>query len=903
MRLTLSIMKFTVPILHTAVLGAALLVSAPPAVAQLEPPSTGGIVALQQELRMLGHNKRVLMIGAHPDDEDTELLTLLVRGMGAEAAYLSLNRGEGGQNLIGPELGEALGLIRTEELLAARKLDGARQFFTRAYDFGYSKSLEETWRFWPRDSVLKDVVRIVREFRPQIIVSIFSGTPSDGHGQHQAAGWVAREVFKIAEDSTRFPGLGGPWRPLKLYRSTRFDSTATTLALNGGVLDEAVGQSYRQIAMRGRSLHRSQDMGQLQRIGPSQVRLQLIEDRTGDNGSQLWSGIDTTLSGPRHSRTGPGTTGPDKALVFPLDSLRVAGFGDRQKLDDLLVGFSRELSDRAPRRCGGDNCVGPIGAEWENQYSHTNAARAIVSGVVIDVVTDDERVVPGQTLRMTASVWNASDRTYRLSGGFRIDFAAPEYRWDTIDPDSLRYSRPGEVDTFSLSFQIPENTRYSQPYFLRQARSGAMYHWPIERNGNGSGSDSIQIGKGVPFEQPDLEFSLSLYDSAGGIENRIILEREVTFRVNDQAYGERRRSVLIVPRVDVKLDPPTELWSTAPGSHDFAVTLTHGAKDSTRGSVTLEVPVNWPAPEAQPFDFNREDERETYRFTLRPPANLHPGKYEIRAVATDDKGRRYDQGVFTVDYPHIRPRSWTQASTATVNVAPLELARLKRIGYIRGASDRVPEALESVGLPIEMLDHTVLERANLAAYDAIVVGSRAYETVPALVENNARLLAYARNGGLVIVQYQQQMFFNGRFAPFELKVGGEQIVLDPGGGTRTGPQIGHDRVADETAPVRIIDPSSALVNRPNRIGPSDWEGWVQERGLYFARSWDEAYKPVLEMADPGEAPLRGGLLVAKYGRGTYVYTGISFFRELPAGVPGAFRLFANLLALGESAVP
>ncbi|HJR17695.1 MAG TPA: PIG-L family deacetylase, partial [Gemmatimonadales bacterium] len=265
-----------------------------PAWAQLEPPSTGGTVALDQELRMLGHYKRVLMIGAHPDDEDTELLTVLVRGMGAEAAYLSLNRGEGGQNLIGPELGEALGLIRTEELLAARRLDGARQYFTRAYDFGYSKTLQETWQHWPRDTVLKDVVRIVRRFRPQIIVSVFSGTPRDGHGQHQAAGWAAHEAFRIAGDSSRFRELLKEegliaWSPLKLYRSTRFDTAATTLTLNGGILDPAVGKSYHQIAMAGRSLHRSQDMGQLQRIGPSKVRLALVEDR-GSGGAGLFGG-------------------------------------------------------------------------------------------------------------------------------------------------------------------------------------------------------------------------------------------------------------------------------------------------------------------------------------------------------------------------------------------------------------------------------------------------------------------------------------------------------------------------------------------------------------------------------------------------------------------------------------
>jgi LmbE family N-acetylglucosaminyl deacetylase len=231
------------------------------AVAQLEPPGTGGVVALDHELRMLGHYRRVLMIGAHPDDEDTELLTVLVRGMGAEAAYLSLNRGEGGQNLIGPELGEALGLIRTEELLAARRLDGARQYFTRAYDFGYSKSMEETWEHWPQDSILKDVVRIVRRFRPQIIVSVFSGTPRDGHGQHQAAGWAAMEAFVAAGDTARFPELAReeglrPWTPLKLYRSTRFDSTATTVTLDGGALDRGVGKSYHQIAMERRSMER-----------------------------------------------------------------------------------------------------------------------------------------------------------------------------------------------------------------------------------------------------------------------------------------------------------------------------------------------------------------------------------------------------------------------------------------------------------------------------------------------------------------------------------------------------------------------------------------------------------------------------------------------------------------------
>jgi LmbE family N-acetylglucosaminyl deacetylase len=294
--------------LRAAVLFLAAQALYQPLVAQLQPPSTGGLPALEQQLRLLGQYKRVLLIGAHPDDEDTELLTVLVRGMGAGAAYLSLNRGEGGQNLIGEELGEELGLLRSEELLAARQLDGAQQFFTRAYDFGFSKSLDDTWDHWPKDSVLKDVVRIVRRFRPQVIVSIFSGTPRDGHGQHQAAGWAASEVFEIAGDSTRFPELlteegFAPWTPLKLYRSARFDTAATTITLQGGTLDPAVGQSFHQIAMRGRSLHRSQDMGQLQHIGPSVIRLALIKDRTGKGTSGIFEGIDTTLAGTPDAAT------------------------------------------------------------------------------------------------------------------------------------------------------------------------------------------------------------------------------------------------------------------------------------------------------------------------------------------------------------------------------------------------------------------------------------------------------------------------------------------------------------------------------------------------------------------------------------------------------------------------
>jgi LmbE family N-acetylglucosaminyl deacetylase len=871
---------------------------------------------------MLGHYKRVLMIGAHPDDEDTELLTILVRGMGAEAAYLSLNRGEGGQNLIGAELGEALGLIRTEELLAARRLDGARQYFTRAYDFGYSKTIDETWQHWPRDTILKDVVRIVRRFRPQIIVSIFSGTPRDGHGQHQAAGWSALEVFRAAGDSTRFRELFReegllPWSPLKLYRSARFDSVATTLTLNGGVLDPAVGKSFHQIAMAGRSLHRSQDMGQLQRIGPSKVRLALIEDRTGtanDPAGGLFSGIDTSMAatplGERRSasaatliRAGTPAAGL-VAYMARIDSV-VAARGSLSRQRSLLARAASDL-ERAvaepPRTGAGGGVYYTRGIELEDQLAHLNAAAWHLGRVVFDAVLDDDRVVAGQTLRWTLSTWNAADEPRRAD--MRAVECIPLGECQGPEPDSMPLTvPPGQVGTVTAAYEVLDQPP-STPYFLASPRAGDIYRWPEQRQDRLSLSGGPPYGE--PFEPPtflgSVEVNAGELDSLGAARLT-----EAVFRFNDQARGEVRRPVIVVPRVDVKLDPATEVWPTSSLSpHRFTVTLTHGGKDSTSGTLRLQLPRGWPPVAPQRFHFAKEDERESFVFEVKPPARLAPDSGEIRAVAEDARGTAYDVGVYTVDYPHIRPRSYTRLATATLRIAPLIVPRLTRVGYIRGAADQVPEALASVGVPVTLLSGAAIERGRLDRFDAIVVGPRAYETDSTLVENNRRLLDYVRRGGLLIVQYQQHQFFNGRFAPYPMTVGGQPLRLEDSGPPRTGagsqraaPPVSHDRVTDENAPVKLVAPDHPAVRLPNRMSATDWKGWVQERGLYFARSWDRRYRPILETHDPGEAPLLGGLLIAPVGKGTYIYTGLSFFRQLPAGVPGAFRLFNNLLALGK----
>jgi hypothetical protein len=762
-------------------------------------------------------------------------------------------------------------------------------------------------------------VRIVRRFRPQIIVSIFSGTPRDGHGQHQAAGWAAQEAFRVAGDSSQFRELFNeegllPWSPVKLYRSARFDSTATTLTLNGGVLDPAVGKSYHQIAMAGRSLHRSQDMGQLQRIGPSKIRLALIEDRSGGGAGELFAGIDTTIAaiplGERRSAQSAelvhATDAPAELSRYAVrvDSA-VAARGGLSRQRSLLARAARDLEQAVsapPRASPGQRGVYYTrGIELEDQLGHLNAAAWHLGRVVFDVVVDDDRVVPGQRLAWTLSSWNASDQP-RIAD-MRAAECVPLGDCNSPEQDPAAQTiPPGQVGTVAVDYAVLDQPP-STPYFLMLPRAGDLYRWP-EAQDRGHLTGSLPYGE--PFESPtflgSVEVNTGESDSLGAAR----LE-EAVFRFNDQARGEVRRPVTVVPRVDVKIDPATELWpvsSAAP--HRFTVTLTHGARDSTSGTVTLRLPRGWPALPPQQFHFGREDERATFTFDVRPPVRLANGSAEIRAVVEDKSGEAYAVGVFTVDYPHIRPRSYTRPAMATIRMAPLVLPRLTRVGYIRGAADQVPEALKSVGVPVVLLDRATLERGNLSRYDAIIIGPRAYETDSALVENNDRLLNYARRGGLVVVQYQQHQFFNGRFAPYPMKVGGQPLRLDEGSTGRTatappraGPPVSHDRVVDENAPVHILADGHPVVRVPNRLTRADWQGWVQERGLYFARTWDRHYRPILETHDPGEAPLAGGLLIAPVGKGTYVYTGLSFFRQLPAGVPGAFRLFSNLLAFGQ----
>jgi hypothetical protein len=551
--------------------------------------------------------------------------------------------------------------------------------------------------------------------------------------------------------------------------------------------------------------------------------------------------------------------------------------------------------------------------DFEGEAARLSGALARSLNLVVDAYSDDARVVPGQKLRISAALWNAD------SAGQAVDLcpnpSAADWRlatdsqsvplpaclgsngtvWAPLHPGvQITTAIPGNtLSVAKLEASIPGTWQPTTPYFLREPRNGDLYQW----------DPAAKSSWGLPFEDPLLSVEARVLSRGA----TAILPREVTYRTNDQANGEIRLPITLVPRVDLKLEPGAELWRQGDSTgRRFVVTVTHGARDSTSGTVQLEVPEGWPRPKAQPFSFSREDERASYTFLVRPPKRMDRGPYEIRAVAVTKDGSRYDVGQFTVAYPHIRPMSYTKPAVATITTAPLVLPRTGPVAYIRGAADRVPEALQSVGLSLQVITGKDLERDDLSRFRTIIVGPRAYETDPDLEANNDRLLAFARRGGLVLVQYQQYDFFLNGYAAYPLTVGSRApgtaappTATRPGSSSVGGTALlgGHERVTDENAPVAILRPVHSVLLGPNKIGPDDWNGWVQERGLYFAHSWDPAFKPVLEMHDPGEGPLEGSLLIAKTGSGTYVYTGLSFFRQLPAGVPGAFRLFANLLAL------
>lgn len=842
-----------------------------------------GAAGLGLALRRLGTTKRVLMVGAHPDDEYTPLLAHLALGEGADVAYLSLTRGEGGQNGIGPELGEALGIVRTEELLAARRADGAGQFFTRAYDFGFSKNAEEAFLHWPREELLRDVVGVIRRYRPDVVVTVFSGTPQDGHGQHQVSAIVAAEAFEAAGDPARFPeqvaaGLR-PHRPASLYQSLWRGAENATLRLQVGGYDPLLGRSPYQLAMASRSRHRSQDMGRPEPAGPQWAHLRRwpvggpAGENGGEAGASLFAGIDTTLTARAISDAARRTRADAAFSEYRVLAARLRSEANPLEPGRLVPGLASALAllDRGEAALSGDSSPAAQDLRFRiaAERADARAALARAAGVVFDATADDSRVVPGQEVTVTASVWNGGTRPVRVSA------LGPDLPpgWSANSQDTLPASvAPGTLAVRRFRVRVPADAAPDGAYFLRQPRAGDMYAW--------TGDWSVD---GDPFEPAPVRGRAAVVLEGAELP----LGAEATFREVDLRQGELRRPVLVVPAVSVRMSPAATVLAVSgaaasPAPLRYRVKLQAEAPGGIAGTLRLAAPSGWTVePREVPVRFAGPGEQREVEFSVRAPAGVKTGDYPVGAVFEAEDGRRFERGVQMVDYPHVRARPLLHDAASRVRAADVQVPAGLKVAYVTGAGEEGPAVLEQLGIVPDLLDTEALAGRDLSGYDVIVAGSRAYEVRPDLAAHNARLLDYVRRGGTLIVQYNKYELVQGGFTPYPLTMGRP-----------------HDRVTDESAPVRMLDPAHPVLSWPNRIGESDFEGWIQERGLYFARTWDPKYTPLLEMADPGEAPLRGGLLVAPYGEGTYVYTGLAFFRQLPEGVPGAWRLFANLLALG-----
>jgi LmbE family N-acetylglucosaminyl deacetylase len=692
------------------------------AMSALEPAGTGGVEVVDRAFASLSVHRRLLVVGAHPDDEDTTLLTLVRRGLGGEAAYLSLSRGEGGQNLIGPELGVGLGLIRTGELNAARGLEGTSQFFTRAFDFGYTRSLEETLQRWPRERLLEDAVRVVRRFKPQVVVAVFPSDSRAGHGQHQASGVIASDLMEFAGSPDRYPDLTAegypPWQPEAFFRSVWWDPELTTVHFALDAIDPFLGKSVYQIAASSRSMHRSQDMGTLQRIGRIEGGIGWESGSAGEGETELFGGIDTDLSAIA-SCLAPGLLREqtDKTLwEIEQSADRARNLVNPANLDDsfpALAGLMGQLNRLLS---------GVVEAEGQNQGARIVSGLlkeklrlamegvAAAAGVSVDAVSDRATVSPGGNLEATATLWN--------SGSRRVDILTTEILatsdWRVVDTQvPEKHPRISGLESLNFDLALDRQSRPSVPYFLRRPLEGDMYDW------NGVES-AIQ---GTPLEPAPLTLLFKLEVDGVAID----LEREVVYRSLDQAVGEIREPVRVVPILEVQINPGLVLWPIErSGSRQLEISLRSNSDRPLRGRLRFDLDPQWPEVASQDFAIEKPGGTKVLNVNVTLPAMVEPGRRTISVVAELENGEEFEFSYPLIRYPHIRPLPLKRRAESEIQVLDLELPDLHRIGYIRGASDRVPEVLSEIGIDVELLSAETLESGNFSGFDAIVVGIRAY---------------------------------------------------------------------------------------------------------------------------------------------------------------------------------
>jgi LmbE family N-acetylglucosaminyl deacetylase len=818
---------------------------AAPGRADPRPPEIMNAAEIRLALEKLGMVGTALYVGAHPDDENTAMLAWLSKGRKVRTIYLSLTRGDGGQNLMGSDTGERLGVIRTQELLAARRVDGAEQRFTRALDFGFSKNSDETLRMWGHDRILEDVVWAIRRLEPDVIITRFPPDSTAGHGHHAASAILAAEAFRAAADSTRFRDQllwFPPWQAKRLlWNVFRFgnappDETPGRLSADLGAYDPLLGESYTEIAGRSRSYHKTQGFGAAERRGPF-VNTFVLRDGEPAR-KDLFDGVDLTWNRLPHG-----------ALIAPLVAQAQREFDPEHPaaLIPLLLRIHAILVTMHDD---------PRAAEKSLEVEELIRSCA---GLWIEAIASRPQVTPGAPLRIVTSALARAATPLELE---RLELLRFGIQSSTVEEHPAPRPLAANValtDTFDI--QVPLDADSVQPYWLRRPSAGAWYE--IE--------DPLMTG--VPENLPSLV--MRFHVDANG--EHLNLDVPVVYRWVDPVAGERYRALDVVPPVALSFDRGVYLFSD---SRPRTVEVTVRSADvPISGNLVLDLPAGWKSsPERIPLALAGGEADTVVTFRVTPAAG--PAAATVTAAFEMEQGRRWTQQRITLDYPHVPMQTLLPPAQSRLVHADVRVSG-REIGYLMGSGDQVPDALEQMGLHATLLDDATVERGDLSRFPVIVAGVRAYNTRPRLLAHQRRLLDWVAAGGRLVVQYQTVN------PAFERELGPAPL------------RITNQRVTVEEAPVTALDPASPLLHTPNPIGPSDYEGWVQERGLNFAGTWDPIYHPVLSCHDPGEPPRDGGLLVARYGKGTFVYTGYSWFRELPAGVPGAWRLFANLVSGGR----
>jgi LmbE family N-acetylglucosaminyl deacetylase len=783
-----------------------------------------------QDLRDFRNLGSVLYVAAHPDDENTLLIAYLARGKNYRTGYLSLTRGDGGQNVLGPEFGEKLGVARTQELLAARRLDGGRQFFTRALDFGFSKDYRETLKIWDRQEVLSDIVRVLREFRPDVVITRFAPWPTGTHGHHTASAALAVEAFKVAGDPKAFPEQQlAPWSPKRIVWNGFGNAGETNVArleISGD--DPVLGISFNELAARSRAMHKTQGFDNFRGFGGDGARTETFQLLAGEPmTNSIMDGVDTTWN-------------------------RVRGGAEiGRAVDEIIAQFDPQNPPAsvaallAVKKNLGALPTEPLVEEKRRQLDRILQA---CLGLSVVATVPHAEVVPGEKLmiHVTAVVHAKIPVVWLNPPGH-----APRMRPD--EPSSLDLDFTHELAGLPLT----------QPYWLREEPTTGMFRV----------ADARLIG--LPENPPVLP--LTEFFQVGTNNEPVAVEIEPVEAGTETGKFEARRTLKVIPPVSLHCEENVVLFAPA-AARAVSVTVT-AARANIQGELSLAAPAGWKiTPPKQPFTLAQVDNHAAFQFTVTAPEEATAAKIVARAKVG---GVSYQNDREEINYPHI-PAQLLQPPAAFKAVCLDLKIRSRNIGYLPGAGDSLADNLKQMGCAVTTLDDADLTPEKLRGFDAVVLGVRAYNVRPQLAAHLPGLFEYVKNGGTVVAQYNRpgRDLDAASLAPYDLKLSGE-------------------RVTDETAPVTFLAPDHPVLNTPNKITSADFDGWVQERGIYFPNEWDEHFTPILACNDPGEAPLKGSLLVAQYGKGYFVYTGLVFFRELPAGVPGAYRLFANLVSLGK----